>query len=205
MWVSGIMLSEQTLLNAAVLTVDATSSDRALAGIVFNVLLIARAPLQLFQAIQTSLLPHLAGLEATAGHAAFARAVRTTVLAIAAFSGAVVVGLLLVGPFVMRHVLFGQHFAYGRVGLALIGAGMGLHLISGALNQAALARDRAGGAAVCWVAAAAVFVAWMFLPTVSNQLLRAEIGYAGATALLALLLAALYRRGGTPAVAVAGR
>ncbi len=71
-----IMLSEQTLLNAAVLTVDATSPNRALAGIVFNVLLIARAPLQLFQAIQTSLLPHLTGLEATAGHDAFARAIR---------------------------------------------------------------------------------------------------------------------------------
>jgi O-antigen/teichoic acid export membrane protein len=194
-WVSGIMLAEQALLNAAVLTVDATSAQRALAGIVFNVLLIARAPLQLFQAIQTSLLPHLTGLEATAGHAAFARAVRTTVLAIAAFAGVVVVGLLLVGPFAMRHVLFGQHFIYGRVGLALIGVGMGLHLVSGALNQAALARDRAGAAATCWLTAAAAFVAWMFLPAVSNQLLRAEIGYAGATALLALLLAFLYRRG----------
>ncbi len=31
-WVSGIMLSEQTLLNAAVLTVDATSHNGALAG-----------------------------------------------------------------------------------------------------------------------------------------------------------------------------
>ena len=66
--VSGIMLSEQTILNAAVLTVAATSPDKALAGIVFNVLLIARAPLQLFQAIQTSLLPHLTGLEVTEGH-----------------------------------------------------------------------------------------------------------------------------------------
>src|SRR6202043_2627836 len=108
-WGSGIMLSEQTLLNAAVLTVDATSPDRALAGIVFNVLLIARAPLQLFQAIQTSLLPHLTGLEATAGHDAFARAIRTTVLAILAFAGIVSLALLAIGPPVMRH-LFGQHF-----------------------------------------------------------------------------------------------
>ena len=84
-WVSGIMLSEQTLLNAAVLTVAATSTNKALAGIVFDVLLIARAPLQLFQAIQTSLLPHLTGLETTAGHDAFARAIRVTLLAILAF------------------------------------------------------------------------------------------------------------------------
>jgi O-antigen/teichoic acid export membrane protein len=194
-WVSGIMLSEQTLLNAAVLTVDATSPDRALAGIVFNVLLIARAPLQLFQAIQTSLLPHLTGLEATAGHDAFARAIRTTVLAILAFAGIVALGLLVVGPFALRHVFFGQDFHYKGTGLALIGVGMGLHLTSGALNQAALARDRASAAAGCWLLAAAAFVGWMLLPAISEQLLRAEVGYAGATALLALTLTLLYRRG----------
>ena len=194
-WVSSIMLSEQTLLNAAVLTVDATSPDKALAGIVFNVLLIARAPLQLFQAIHTSLLPHLTGLEATAGHDAFARAIRTTVLAIAAFAAAVAVGLLVVGPFALRHVFFGQAYEYNRFGLALIGVGMGLHLASGALNQAALARDRARAAAGCWMAAAVVFLAWMLIPAVSDQLLRAEIGYAGATGVLALSLATLYRQG----------
>jgi O-antigen/teichoic acid export membrane protein len=193
LWVSGIMLSEQTLLNAAVLTVYATS-DQALAGIVFNVMLIARAPLQLFQAIQTSLLPHLTGLEAKEGHAAFARAIRLTVLAIAAFAGAVAIGLLILGPFVMGHVLFGQHYTYGRFGLALIGLGMGMHLTSGALNQAALARDRARQAATCWLVAAVVFIVWMLLPVVGNQVLRAELGYFGAASVLALLLSLLYRR-----------
>jgi O-antigen/teichoic acid export membrane protein len=193
--VSGIMLSEQTLLNAAVLTVAATSSNEALAGIVFNVLLIARAPLQLFQAIQTSLLPHLAGLEATEGHEAFARAISITVRAIAAFAAAVALGLLAIGPFVMSH-LFGQHYSYGRYGLALVGIGMGLHLVSGALNQAALARDRARIATACWGLAAAVFVAWMFVPAVEEQVLRTEIGYTGATALLVLMLGVLYRSSG---------
>jgi len=202
-WVSSIMLSEQTLLNAAVLTVDATSTKRALAGIVFNVLLIARAPLQLFQAIQTSLLPHLTGLEATAGHDAFARAIRVTILAIAGFAGAVALGLLVVGPFALRHVFFGQAYSYGRFGLALIGVGMGLHLTSGALNQAALARDRARAAAGCWLLAAAVFLGWMLTPAVGDQLLRAEIGYAGATALLAATLGALYRQGSRRIEAVA--
>jgi O-antigen/teichoic acid export membrane protein len=162
---------------------------------VFNVLLIARAPLQLFQAIQTSLLPHLTGLEATAGHDAFARAIRTTVLAILAFAGLVALGLLLVGPYALRHVFFGQDFHYKGTGLALIGVGMGLHLTSGALNQAALARDRARAAAGCWLLAAAAFVGWMLLPAISEQLLRAEVGYAGATAVLALTLTLLYRRG----------
>ena len=193
-WVSGIMLSEQTLLNAAVLTVAATAADKALAGIVFDVLLIARAPLQLFQAIQTSLLPHLTGLETTAGHRAFARAVRVTVLAIGGFAAVVALALLAIGPFVMEH-LFGQQYPYGRVGLALVGVGMGLHLTSGALNQAALARNRARAAAICWLLAAGLFLAWMLTPAVANQLSRTEIGYAGATGLLALMLWAVYRQG----------
>jgi O-antigen/teichoic acid export membrane protein len=198
--VSSIMLAEQTLLNGAVLTVDATARSAVLAGVVFNVLLIARAPLQLFQAIQTSLLPHLTGLEATAGHEAFARAIRVTILAIAAFAVVVALGLLVLGPFALEHVFFGQTFSYNRFGLALIGVGMGLHLTSGALNQAALARDRARAASVCWACAAVLFIVWMFSSPVSEQLLRAEIGYAGATALLALMLTVLYRRGTAAAI-----
>ena len=109
------MLAEQTLLNAAVLTTDLTAADAAAAGFVFNVLLIVRAPLQLFQAVQGSLLPHLAGLEATAGRAEAHRAVRITVLAIAGFALAVAAGLLLLGPWAMD-VLFDDGADYGRVG-----------------------------------------------------------------------------------------
>jgi O-antigen/teichoic acid export membrane protein len=187
-----IMLAEQTLLNAAVLLVDWTAEDAAVAGFVFNVLLIARAPLQLFQAIQGSLLPHLAGLEARAGRAEFARAIRVTVAAIAAFAGAVALALLLVGPFAMD-VLFDDAFTYGRWGLALVALGMGAHLAAGTLNQAALARDRAGAAAGCWLLSAAAFVVFMVSPLVDDELLRAQVGYCGAAGLLCALLAAVYR------------
>jgi O-antigen/teichoic acid export membrane protein len=190
--VAGIMLAEQTLLNAAVLTTDITTTDAALAGIVFNVFLITRAPLQLFQAVQTSLLPHLSGLEATAGHEAFARAVRTTILVIGAFAGSVALGLLAIGPWVMSH-LFGQDFDYGRVGLAVLGIGMGLHLMAGTFNQAALARGHAHRVAATWLVVAAAFVGWTFVPLVDDQLLRAELGYAMATGLLSALLWREYR------------
>jgi O-antigen/teichoic acid export membrane protein len=187
--VAAIQLAEQTLLNAAVLLV----ADSTKAGVVFSALLIARAPLQLFQAVQTSLLPHLAGLEATEGHEAFAKAIRTTVLAIAGFAGAVALGLLAIGPFVMD-VLFPSDTEYGRVGLAVIAVGMGLHLTAGTLNQAALARGRAHQAAACWLVAAVAFVVWMVLPVVDDELVRAEVGYAGAAGLLCALLYVLYRR-----------
>jgi O-antigen/teichoic acid export membrane protein len=201
--VSGIQLAEQTLLNAAVLTVAATTPSRLhLAGAVFNLLLITRAPLQLFQAIQTSLLPHLAGLEVTEGRAAFGRAIRITVLAIAGFALVVALGLLAAGPFAM-HRLFGYNYPYDRLGLALIAIGMGLHLCAGALNQAALARGQAARAAVLWLLAAALFVGWMLLGAIANQVLRTEVGYAGAAGLLALALTALYRRGSPTASASA--
>ena len=128
--VLAIMVAEQALLNGPVIAVDATAADAALAGFVFNVLLITRAPLQLFQAIQTSLLPHLSGIVATGGGPEFRHAIRVTVLAIAGFAGVVVLGLGLIGPWAMG-VLFGGDFDYARGGLMLVGLGMGFHLTAG--------------------------------------------------------------------------
>lgn len=192
--VFGVMLAEQTIINAPVLVTYASVTNIALAGIIFNVLLIARAPLQLFQAIQTSLLPHLAGLNATSDRAEFDRAIRVTVLAIAGFALAVAVGLLVLGPFAMD-LLFGSDYDYGRVGLALVALGMGCHLAAGTLNQAALARGRQRLASAAWVVAALLLVAWLVVPVVDDELLRVEVGYLGATAVLCALLAAIYRRG----------
>jgi O-antigen/teichoic acid export membrane protein len=154
---------------------------------VFNVLLITRAPLQLFQAIQTSLLPHLSGLQATGGGEDFERAIRTTVLAIAGFAGLVVLGLAAIGPWAMG-VLFGGNFDYERAGLVLVGLGMGFHLTAGTLNQAALARRRGGQAAAAWLAAAAVFMLWLLPSPLDDPLLEVELGYCATTALLAVAL-----------------
>jgi O-antigen/teichoic acid export membrane protein len=193
-----IMLSEQALMNAGVLIVAAKSGGSlitGLTGFVFNVMLIVRAPLQLFQAVQTSILPHLARLEAHESGDEFHRAIRTTILVIAGFGFAVALGLLVIGPPVMTAVLGNKGYTYGRYGLALVGLGMGLHLISGTLNQAALARGRAPFAAAAWLTAAGLFVAFMVSSIVGNEITRVEVGYFGATAVLAVLLIALYRLG----------
>lgn len=188
-----IMLAEQTLMNASVLIIQHDSGP-ALAGFVFNVLLIVRAPLQLFQAVQTSILPHLTGLEAREKAGEFARAIRITVLAIAAFSGACALGLLAIGPWVMETVLGDKGFAYERGGLALVAVGMGFHLVAGTLNQAALARGRAPLAAGAWMVSAILFVAWVASDVVADEVLRVEVGYCGAAFLLSGLLYGLYRR-----------
>ncbi len=192
--VVGIMLAEQTLMNAAVLIVNG-SGGRALAGFVFNVLLIVRAPLQLFQAIQTSILPHLAGLEARESADEFHRAIRLTILVIAAFAGAVALGLLLIGPFVMTALLGNKGFHYARLGLAVVGLGMGLHLVAGTLNQAALARGRAAWASGAWLTAAVLFVVLVAAPWISAEVTRVEVGYFVAALLLCGMLWLIYRRG----------
>ena len=192
--VAGIQLGEQVLLNSGVLVADAVA-DAAVAGAVFNVLLITRAPIQLFQSVQTSLLPHLTGLKATDGHEQFGSAIRVTVKAVAAFAGLAAIGLLIIGPEFM-HLVFGDDIAYGRVGLAIVAVGMGFHLMAGTLNQAALAREHARPAAFAWLLSGIALVGWMFVPAVSDVLLRAEIGYAACAALLCALLYALYRRDG---------
>lgn len=188
-----IMASEQTLLNAGVITADLTATDAAVAGYVFNALMITRAPLQLFQAIQGALLPHLAGLEAKAGRAEFEKAIRQTILAIAGFALAVALGLLILGPFAMD-LLFEDDKHFERLGLVAVAIGMGFHLAAGTLNQAALARDHAGAAAAAWLVSATAFVVWMLVGVIDDELTRAEVGYLGAASLLCALLGVVYRR-----------
>ncbi len=207
--VVAIMASEQALMNAGVLIIalgrGGGGITSGLAGFAFNVLLIVRAPLQLFQALQTSILPHLTSMEASGSSAEFRRAIRLTVLVIGAFAGLVALGLLAIGPFVMSHVLQSHaagapHYPWNRFGLALVGVGMGLHLGAGTLNQALLARGRAGRAAWSWLCAATIFVLFVALPTVGSgpdaKIWRVEVGYCVATAVLAGLLTLAYRGSG---------
>ncbi len=193
-----IMLAEQTFLNAGPLLVNATAGlgAAALAGFAFNVLLIVRAPLQLFQAVQTVILPHLTRLDVIGETDPFRRSIKLTVLAIAAFAGLVVVAVLAIGPQAM-HVVFGsKHYDYGRFGLAIISVGMGIYLAAATLNQAALARGRAKQAVACWIAGLAAFVVLLVIPGFgSDKVLQVEVAYLGGSICLCGLLYLLYRTG----------
>ncbi|HLL86033.1 MAG TPA: hypothetical protein VK387_01840 [Thermoleophilaceae bacterium] len=191
-----VMLAEQTFLNAGPLLVKATEGARgaALAGFVFNVLLIARAPLQLFQAVQTSILPHLTRLRAGGAEDPFRRSVNLTLRAIAGFAALVALVMLAVGPALMD-LFFGGDFAYPRAGLVLVSVGMGLYLAAATLNQAALARGRARAAAACWAGSATVFVVFLLAWRFHDRVLQVEVAFLGAAALLCGLLLVLYRRG----------
>ncbi len=187
-----IMLSEQTFLNAGPLLVNANAGAAA-AGFIFNVLMIARAPLQLFQAVSTSLLPHLTRLRSQGQDEDFRASVRVTILAIVAVAGLVGVVMLVAGPELMQ-IAFGENFTYDRADLLIVTAGMGLYLSAATLNQAALAQAQVRRAALCWISCAIAFLVWISVPVVENEIDRVEIGYLGAAAVLCALLYWIYRR-----------
>ena len=190
-----IMLSEQTFLNAGPLLVEAGEGARgaALAGFTFNVLLIARAPLQLFQAVQTSILPHLTRLLASGETDPVRRSVNLTLLAIAGFAGCVALVMLAVGPFLMD-LVFGGEFDYERGGLVLVSLGMGLYLSAATLNQALLAHGRAAQASAVWLSCAAAFALFLLAVNFDDRVFQVELAFLGAAAILCVLLHALYRR-----------
>jgi O-antigen/teichoic acid export membrane protein len=202
-----IMICEQTFLNAGPLLIEASEDSArgaALAGVVFNVLLIARAPLQLFQAVQTSILPHLTRLRAGGETDPFRRSVNLTLTAIAGFAACVALVMLVAGPLVMD-LLFGGEFDYGRGGLVLVALGMGLYLAAATLNQALLAHGRAAQASASWALAALAFVLFLLLADFDDRVLQVQIAFAGAAAALSAALYALYRSTSGPYAAPHGK
>ncbi len=187
-----VMLSEQAFLNAGPLLVRAFE-DAAAAGFIFNVLMVVRAPVLVFQGVATSLLPHLTRLRAGGGgEDAFHQSIRMTLIAITAFSVLTLAVVAAVGPAAMQ-IAFGDDFDYDRLGLMLMAVAMGFYLAATTLSQAALAHGAAARAARCWAVSAALFLGWCLLPLIEDEARRVEVGVLGGAVLLALLLAHVYR------------
>jgi len=190
-----IMFSEQAFLNAGPLITRGLQGAAA-AGFIFNVLMIARAPLQLFQAVSTSILPHLTSLHTSSApdsEREFHRSVRGVLLGITAFTAVAALAFLIAGPQMMQ-LAFSKNFEYDRPGLLLVALGMGLYLASVTVNQACLAQGQVRRAAVRWISCAAFFILWNFLPIVGDEFRRVEIGFALTAGVLFALLYLVYRR-----------
>ena len=87
-----MMLSEQVLVSSGRAVRRAARWTPRRPGFIFNVLMVARAPLLLFQAVAASLLPHLTRLRTrgdATGEDAFRMSVNNTLLIIAGFAAAV--------------------------------------------------------------------------------------------------------------------
>jgi O-antigen/teichoic acid export membrane protein len=190
-----IMFSEQAFLNAGPL-ITRGLQDAEAAGFIFNVLMIARAPLQLFQAVSTSILPHLTTLHTSTApdsEREFHRSIRGVLLGVTAFTAFTALVVLVAGPQLMQ-IAFSDKFEYDRPGLLLVTLGMGLYLASVTVNQACLAQGQVRRAAARWIACAGFFILWNFLPIVGDEFRRVEIGFALTAGVLFGLLYLVYRR-----------
>jgi O-antigen/teichoic acid export membrane protein len=190
-----IMFSEQAFLNAGPLVIRGLQGAAA-AGFIFNVLMIARAPLQLFQAVSTSILPHLTSLhtsEEPGSEDEFHRSVRMVLLGLVAFTALALLFMAAVGPKAMQ-IAFSNKFTYDREGLLLVTLGMGLYLGSVTVNQACIAQGQVRRAAARWITCAALFIGWNFVPLISNEYRRVEVGFLLAAGVLFSLLYYVYRR-----------
>jgi heme/copper-type cytochrome/quinol oxidase subunit 3 len=114
-------------------------------------------------------------------------------LGIAAFASFTAIVVLIAGPKLMQ-IAFSDKFTYDRAGLLLVTLGMGLYLGSVTINQACLAQGQVRRAAARWLGCAALFIGWNFVPLVSDEFRRVEIGFALTAGVLFGLLYLVYRR-----------
>jgi len=157
---------------------------------------VSGAPLQLFQAVSTSLLPHLTSLhhgDEEGSEETFQHSIRLVLMAIAGFTAVVALAVIVAGPQLMQ-LAFSKKFTYDRIGLLLVTAGMGLYLSAVTINQACVAQGQVRRASMRWISCAAFFIAWCFLPMISDEFRRVEIGFALTAGLLLSLLYLIYVR-----------
>jgi O-antigen/teichoic acid export membrane protein len=194
-----IMFSEQVFLNAGPLLVSAIGGAAA-AGYIFNVLMIARAPLQLFQAVSTSILPHLTSLHHSTDPGSeeeFHSSVNSVLKGILAFTALTAVVVAIAGPQLMQ-LAFSDKFTYTRPDLLMVTAGMGFYLAAVTINQATVAQGQARRASIRWISCAVFFIIWTLLPVISDVNERVEIGFTLTALILLSSLYYIYRRPSGP-------
>ena len=189
-----VMLSEQVFLNGGPLFARAEAGTAA-AGFIFNMLMVARAPVVLFQAVAASLLPHLTRLRSTGDETsdeAFRLSVRLTITVIAGLATAAVVVML------AARAGADADRVRRRVRLRPDGAG-DRRRRDGALP---LGRDPEPGgagagqarrAAMCWAACAVGFIVWNLIGPL-DVFRTVEVGFTASAAVLCALLYLVYRR-----------
>jgi len=184
----------QLLMNAGPLTVKvlASETEQAAASQFLASLVIARVPLFLFQAVQASLLPKLAGLAGAGRHAAFRSGLRRLLLAVVAVAAVAIIGAWALGPWVVRF-FFGEGFALGRRDLGYLAAASGAFMVALTFAQALIALSRHAWAAVGWLVGVAGFA--IVTAMGSDLILRVELGFlVGSVAAAATLSLLTYLR-----------
>ena len=195
----------QAFVNASVplVKVLAGEGEDAIAGQFQAGLIITRVPLFLFQAVQASLLPKLAGYAASGQLADFRSGLRRLIYAVVAIGVLATVGAFAIGPLVLR-IAFGSEFdKLGNADLGYLSLAGACFMLSTALSQALIALRAYSKVAAGWAVALVVFAVGTWLG--SGLLTRVELGLVSGSAMsvaaMGGLLALQMRKGPVPATA----
>lgn len=162
-----------------------SGNDKEAAAAFASAFFIARIPVLLFQAVQGTLLPKLAGLAGAGRAKDFRDGLMRLLVVVVGIAVLGTVGALLVGPFAGR-ILF-KDFSMSASNLALLAAGSGAFIVALTIAQALIAVNAYARVAFAWVAGVVVFV--VVCAGISDLFLRVEIGFlAGAGASCALMI-----------------
>ena len=162
------------------------ANDDALAAALGSAFFVGRIPPLLFQAVQGTLLPKLAGLAGAGRHDDFRTGLRQLMFIVcgiaaigtaAAFAVGVPIGKVLFPP-----------FEIGSVDLGLLVAGNGIFIIALTVAQALIALHGHRQAAFAWGAGVLAFV--ILAATIQDLALRVEIGFLVGAAVTTLVMSA---------------
>jgi O-antigen/teichoic acid export membrane protein len=191
-WLLAGSVLAQGFVNAPVPIVQILSGpgEEAVAGVFQAGLIIARVPLFLFQAVQASLLPKLAGLAAAGKLTDFRTGLKRLLVVVGAIGVAATIGGFTIGPFVLR-VAFGEQFAQlDHMDIGLLALASAAFMLAMSLAQALIAAGGHAKAAAGWLVAVIVLGVVIWLG--DDLLLRVELGLVVgsivATAVMGLLL-----------------
>lgn len=187
-------LLAQVLIHVGPLAVKLLAGGDAgeVTGRFFAGLLLTRAPLFLFLAVQASLLPRLTALCAAGRRAEFATTVNRLLAASALLGIVTVVGALLLGQPALT-LLFGPRFHLGGRDLALMSASTSGIMVALVLVQALVALERPRDVALSWLLGVVGFGAVVAVG--DDPVLRVELALLGGAVVAACCAAVLVRAG----------
>ena len=181
------MLLAQVVINVAVINVRLLSpGDPALTGALLAAVVLARVPLFVFTAVQTSLLPGLCGALAAGDRARYRLLLGRTCAAVTVLGLVGGVPAIILGPWLTR-VLFAARPVLGSADFAWLAAGTLCYMLALVLGQGVLALGRHRDQMLAWLAGVAVLTAITLAS--GPVILRVVIAYAAGSATVALVMA----------------
>lgn len=171
----------------------AKSSEKQEAEAFVVAFFVARIPVLLFQAVQGTLLPKLAGLAGAGRHDDFRTGLVRLMYVVVGIAVIGTVAAFTIGPFAGKLLFGAKKFTIGNADLGLLAAGSGVYITALTLAQALIALDGHAEQALAWLTGViGFFVALVLIP---QLFLRVELGFLIGSALAgAVMIAALARR-----------